>query len=244
MKVCAYIMLHYGAEYLEACIKALDPCVDKIFIIYSQKPSHGFNAGIECPDKEWQMKFIAQNASKKVEWHSYELFHHEGEHRREAFKFSEGYDVMVNADADEVWDVESLKEAIKEAYNTDSRYIQVHHEGWFHFWKSFNHVCRDGFQPVRLHNLNSQNTDQKVVKGTIYHFGYAQSDQTMLYKLAGHGHRNEFRDKWLNMYLEWKEGVNDVHPVAVGLWNPEPFDKSTLPDILKEHDNYEKDVIC
>lgn len=241
MKILAYIPCHYGSEYLSEAIKSIELCVDKIIILYTQKPSYGYGTEIECPETEWALKFIAQNASPKVEWKSYERFSHEGEHRNEIFKFAEGFDIVMTVDADEVWDTEVLKETLKEVAKTDSRYIQV--KGWTHFWKSFNHACYDGFQPVRFHNLHSENKEQLAVEGKIYHFGYAQKEEIMDYKWEIHGHKSEIRKGWTYMYKNWQYGKDDVHPVSIGLWNPTPFDKTTLPEILKNHENYNKEVI-
>jgi len=242
MKVCAYIMLHYGSEYLDAAIKSIEPCVEKIFIIYTRKPSHNHSTDMECPDKDWQLKFIALNSSPKVEWHEYESFAYEGQHRDEIYKLAGGYDICVTVDSDEVWDTDTLKLSIEEASKMDNTHIQI--DGFIHFWKSFNHVCRDWFHPVRILNLNGTNKVQGCVRSTIYHFGYAQREDIMRYKLSCHGHKSEFREGWLeNTYLNWKDGVNDVHPVSIGLWNPESFDKATLPEILKNHENYNKEEI-
>lgn len=241
MKVCGYIMLHYGAEYLEVAIKSIEPVCDKIFIIYSQKPSHSHSTDMENPEKEWQLKFIAQNTSPKVEWCSYERFAHEGQHRGEIFNLCEGFQMVVNVDADEVWDTEVLKQSLEDASKLDNRFIQVN--GFVHFWKSFNHICTDGFLPVRIINLHSDNPVQGCVNGKIYHFGYAQKLEIMEYKTKIHGHKSEIREDWWNKYLDWKEGDEDVHIVSKNLWTPYRFDKTTLPEILKNHENYNKDVI-
>jgi len=66
----------------------------------------------------------------------------------------------------------------------------------------------------------------------------------MRYKLDIHGHKSELRPNWLEeKWLNWKEGISDLHPVSIGLWSTETFDKTTLPEILKQHINYNKDVI-
>ena len=241
MKVLGYIPLHYGAEYLEQAIKSIAPVCDKIIVLYTKTPSYGHTTDIECPEQEWQLKFIALNASEKVEWKSYNRFAYEGHHRSEIFKFTEGYDMMVTVDADEVWDTQSLRQALEDASLLDNRHIQVN--GFVHFWKSFNTICKDGFLPVRIHNLKSSNEVQGCVNGTIYHFGYAQKDEIMIYKWMIHGHQNELRPGWMEKYINWTKGENDVHPVAIGIWNPEPFDKENLPDSLKEHENYNKEDI-
>lgn len=241
MKILGYIPLFYGAEYLETAIKSIAPVCDKIIILYTQNPSYGHGTTDENPEKEWQLKFIAQNASEKVEWKSYERFAHEGQHRSEIFKFTEGYDMVVTCDADEVWDTEILKQSLEDASKLDNRFIQIN--GFVHFWKSFNHICTDGFLPVRIINLHSDNPVQGCVNGKIYHFGYAQGMEIMEYKFKIHGHKSELREDWWGKYLDWKEGDEDVHPVAINLWTPYRFDKTTLPEILKNHENYNKDII-
>ena len=44
-------------------------------------------------------------------------------------------------------------------------------------------------------------------------------------------------------YFSWVPGMNDVHPVAIGLWNPQSFEKEMLPEVLKKHPNYDKWMI-
>ena len=50
MKTLAYIPLHYGREYLEACITSIEPHVDKILILYTESPSYGQNRGLRNPE--------------------------------------------------------------------------------------------------------------------------------------------------------------------------------------------------
>lgn len=241
MRVAAYIPLHYGSEYLDVAIRSIDPCVEKIFIVYSKSPSHSHGTNLQCPDTEYSLKKIAYNASEKVEWHSYDRFDFEGQHRNIGITLAKakGFDILVTVDSDEVWETEELNKAIKEAYTMDNSHIEI--DGFIHFWRSFNHVCRDWFHPVRLLNLNSVNPARGTIRSTIYHFGYAQNEETMRYKLDIHGHKNELRQGWLeDKWLNWKVEEGDVHPVSIGLWNPESFDKTELPEILKNHPNYNK----
>lgn len=238
MKVCGYVMLHYGSEYLDATIKSIEPVCEKIFVVYSKNPSHSHGTTMECPDKEEDLKRIAKNASDKVLWFSYDRFAYEGEHRGECLKLAKahGFQMAITVDSDEVWEPNDLQKAIDDAWAMDCTHVQI--DGFLHFWKDFNHVCRDWFHPVRIIKLNDNIVKQGVIRSTIYHFGYAQNEETMRYKLDIHGHKAELRTNWIDKWINWKEGETDLHPVAIGLWNAEPFDKTTLPELLKNHPNY------
>lgn len=240
-------MLHYGAEYFGAALKGVDGIVDKIIILYSARPSHGSATRMICPDSRFELLQIAQDTIKSSAWDWVDVTaHQEHQHREMAFDYAKGFDVLVNFDSDEVWHREGLREAIEQASKLDSRYIQLRHDSWVNFWRSFDYVVRDGFNPVRLHNLKSTNKKQEIVTGRIYHFGCAQRKEIMEYKYEIHGHRSEIRPNYLkDFYFAWTPDnqFGDVHPVAHGLWTPEPFDKTTLPDYLKAHPNYDKSLI-
>lgn len=247
MKVLAYIPLHYGAEYLEAAIKSVLPCVDQLLVLYTSSPSYGHYSSDDCPETQDQLKDIAfRAAGDKIYWLDITgSVRQENEHRAAAKEYAliHGFDQMLAVDADEVWDTEALSKSLKEAENMPNDRIAV--RNWTHFWRSFNWVCRDGFLPVRIYNLKVPfNKEEAVVDGCIYHFGYAQSTEIVSYKIKVHGHKSEFRPNWLEeKFLNWTPGVNRVHPTSVDIWDPEPFDKTTLPEILKQHPNYSKWII-
>lgn len=235
MKVCAYIPLLYGAEYLAASIQSYNDLVDKIFVLYTSKPSYGYNAHLVCPESEQQLKDIVFATTNKAEWIDVTGANNEGDHRGHIQRFSQGYDLTLSTDADEVWNPNSLQEALKQAYDQPFRRYGI--DGFINFWKSFNQVCIDGFRPIRIYN-NAGN-GETVIKATVYHFGYAISEAMMRYKWDIHGHHTELRKNWIDeVYLSDK--TVDLHPVSFSLWNAESFDKNTLPDFLKSHINYNK----
>lgn len=242
MQVIGYIPLMYGAEYLEACIKSMENHVDKIIIIYTEKPSQGHATNIQCPESEEELKSIALNASAKCEWHKSE-FGSESEHRNYILDFTRGYDLVFTLDADEVVNQEDIPNALKLAYESDKRHIGF--AGFINFWRSFNYACYDGFVPYRIVNLrNHSGTGQ--VDCRVYHFSTAQKIETVRFKWNVSGHKDELRKGWIdNIYLGWtpENNLQDLHPVALGLWNAVPFDKNQLPDILKSHPNYNKKYI-
>ena len=243
MRVLGYIMLHYGMEYLEYAIRAIDPFCEKIMIFYTPKPSHGTWSGKECPENEEELKKLAYHASKKVEWVK-KQYMAENMHRREVFKYSKGYDLVLNADSDEVWDQAYLEDCLKQAVNTDSRYIGIY--GFINFYRSFNWVVEDFFYPIRIHNLKSNKREVKTLKGKVYHFGYAQREEILRYKIGIHGHSGEWKPNWLeNKWLNFDPlETSRMHPCSNDVWiQAKPFDKTMLPDMLKDHPYYDLDRI-
>jgi hypothetical protein len=242
MKTLAYIPLHYGREYLEACIKSIDNHVDKILILYTEQPSYGQNRGLKNPESKQELLNIVSTASNKIEWVEISASQ-ENKHREMVFRYSNGYDLIMAVDADEIFtDVEEMKEA---AFKTGARHINVAGSQWQHFWRSFNEVHRDGFAPTRFHVVNNTTDNATIHCGQIYHMGYAQSEELTRYKISVHGHKSIpgswFNDKWLT-YV--KGTTKLLHPDSQTVWiETEPFDKSTLPQTLKDHKYYSLDKI-
>lgn len=246
-KILAYCALHYGVEYISEAIRAVEPFVDKIILLYSKNPSYGRGTPSVCPDSEQELNAIA-NQFAKVQWIEVKPCH-EGNHRGNIFNHAAGYDGILVFDADEVYDSEDLPKMIEHCHNSTSFRFGVN--GFINFWRSFNHVCNDHFQPIRYFNLNN-NPEQpgyETVNCKIYHFGCAQSLDIMRYKLEIHGHFDELRKNWINdVYLAWEPGKEIPGGLHLTAWNPplwqaSPFDRHTLPELLRNHPNFTKETI-
>lgn len=242
-RIIAYCPLHYGGEYLDVAIRSVDPFVERIIILYTASPSYGFSTNNKCPESEAELKEIAINASSKVEWVKVANIGNEGHHRGIIMNYAQEYDGVLAFDADEVFDPIDLPLAIEYCLGQNERYFGF--SGYINFWKSFNHACYDGFTPIRFINLRGQG-GTGTVNCKVYHFSTAQRMEIMRYKLEIHGHKSEIRPGWLDeVYSAWTAGQNqqDLHLVAFGIWNAVVFNKATLPEILKDHPNYNKEVI-
>lgn len=243
--IVAYCPLFYGADYLDAAIRSVAPCVDLIYIIYTPTPSHGFSTDKPCPDTEEELMEIAHNASDKVRWITVkEGFRFEGEHRNFIYKFTDGYKQVLAFDSDEVFDTDELRIALQEAEKLPNRYVNI--DGFVNFWKSFNHVNRDHFHPTRITNLNgTTEKGQGVVKCTVYHFGCALREELMRYKFLVYGHAAEIFENWLEeKYFNWTEETRKLHMASRDVWDrAESFDKTTLSEILKNHPYYNLEKI-
>lgn len=243
MKVIGYLPCHYGLEYLKESLLSVVDHVDKFVVLYSATPSYGHGAEEECPESREDIHKIASEVLGDKMVFVDVCCGNEAEHRDTIYNYTAGYDLILTIDADEVYDPEDVQNALEIAYRSDKKYIGI--QGYINLWKSFDHACYDGFVPVRIINL--ANTDgQGAVPMRVYHFSTAQSDVVMRYKYEIHGHKDELRPDWLEKtYFGWtrEENQKDLHPVAIGLWNATPFDKNTLPKILKDHPNFNKEVI-
>ena len=243
-KIICYCPILYGGEMLDAAIKAVEPFCEKIVMLYTPKPSYGHGTNIPCPESEADLMNIAYSASHKVDWRRIDASH-EGQHRGLIFRIAEQgkFDGVLTFDADEV--MSDLTNWLPKFAESKARNIGF--TGYVNFYKSFNFACYDQFAPIRYINLH--NTDgQENFPVTVYHFGCAQRMPIMEYKLLIHGHKNEIRPDWLNdVYKKWEPGMmidKGLHLTSHDLWPTAiPFDKNTLPDILKNHFNYTKDVI-
>jgi len=238
IKTLAYIPLHYGSPYLDAVIRQIDPHVDKILILYTQHPSYGQNRGLQNPDSREQLRDIAEKASKKIEWVEIARTSQENHHRNLVFRYAGGYDLIMAVDSDEVFD--DVPEMIEAAMATNCKTVNVDGSRWWHFWRSFNECNRDGFCPTRFHVVKGKNETAVIKAGKIYHMGYALPENLTAYKISVHGHKSILATWLYTKWVNYIQGVTTVlHPDSRDVWiETEYFDKTQLPQILKEHPYY------
>ena len=238
MKILGYCILLYGREYLDVTIQSVLPFCDKIIILYTPHPSQGYRTDEVCPETKEELKAICDKYDK-IEWKDTDCWD-EGTHTGEIYKYSEGYDVLLRFDADEVFEPKDLVQALKTIEETP--YEEYGIDGFHHFWKSFNNVITDGFRPVRF--IKPAGEGRTDIKCRIYHFGYAQNIETIRYKMTVSGHKSEWRTEWWDTYLNWGISSRFLHPTSIGVWEKaEPFNRFDLPEILHLHPNFNKLVI-
>ena len=245
MKTLAYTPCHYGKEYLKYSLQSIHDHVDQILILYAKNPTYGHATSISNPDSENELKDICNQFSKVVWKEVPQNLNGEGRHRDLAISYGQsgGFDIVLAVDSDEVWQPNTVEPAIKQAYDGYERRYTTNHQGWYHFWRSFNEVCRDGFEPIRLTNLNRSNNNQgRVLDSVIYHFGYANCERLQEYKMSVHGHKSEISNQWFTKkWLNYKKGeTTHLHPASNDVWiHTEPFDKNQLPEFMKAHPYFE-----
>ncbi len=249
MKTLAYTAIHYGKEYLKEAIASVKNNIDEHLVAYTGTPSFGYSTDMQNPDTEAELKAICGKFDH-VTWLDItsRKIRAEHLHRQIAIDYARkhNFDIILVVDSDEVWIPERVQEAIDYAYASKSGNFKMRGSQWVTLWKSFNEYVTDGFAPVRLFNLhNDLSKDEYIEKGFIYHMGYCISDELMAYKISCHGHRADFdsNNKWhKEKWLDYKQGETKfLHPATEAYWQEtQPFDKTTLPDLLKSHPNYSK----
>ena len=239
MKTAAYMPLHYGKDYLGYAIKSIIDQIDKMIVLYTARPSYGHVSG-KCPEGEEELRQIAEEASGgKLEWIKIRHTHMEGDHRNQAFRHVAGFDILAVIDSDEIWDPKAFEAALEYARNSAAFEIGANHQGWYHFWRSFNEYCSDGFCPIRFHNLKNMRKTQDInCPSKVYHFGYAQTRVITDYKWACHGHQDELRSNWFDeIFYGYQKGITKgLHPVSLQIWHePTDFDRHDLPEFMHSH---------
>lgn len=247
MKVLAFTVLHYGKMYLKESILSVKDSVDTHLIAFSNIPSFGYTTDMVNPDTQEELKAICDQFPHVV-WMDVTGFAKlENVHRQYAIDYARkhNYDIILVVDSDEIWVPEKVQEAIDYANNSKNGNFCVMGSQWVTLWKSFNEYVTDGFAPVRLFNVNNDlSKSEHIAKGFIYHMGYCISDQLMEYKISCHGHKADFENNkrwWKDKWVNYGSDKRFLHPATEAYWQEaKPFDKTTLPDILKQHYNYNK----
>ena len=246
MKTLGFMSILYGKEYLKESLLSIRDHVDKMVVAYTYNPSHGHVTNIKCPESVDEIHSIcAEVLGSKLIWDERQSYQAENFHRAVAREYASGYDLILTIDADEVFEPTEVQNALKYAFENKQRYYGI--KGYVNFWRCFDFACYDGFRPIRIENLRNHNSQQNLeCPLTIYHFSTAQSETITRYKYTAFGHANELKPNWLNgTFYAWDRTnqIKDLHCVAYNLWNAEPFDKTKLPDFLKQHINYNKELI-
>lgn len=244
MKVNSLTVLHYGVDYLSYSLRAISPLVNQSLIFYTPHPSHGHSSNLPpIETRDELMASIPVDEWSKLTWVDTEAFWYEGQQRDYALKVaSENADLVLTMDYDEVWNPEVLEKTL------DYIWRQNKARNWLlnfshHLWRSFNWACQDDGWPVRVidtrHNRGLAYIPKEL--GNVYHLGYAIPSRVMEYKLSIHGHKDELRPNWLEEKWQAWPPVEDCHPTngrkenGEGWWNPKPFDKWQLPEVMYSH---------
>lgn len=243
MKVYAYYGLHYGREWFEWSLRWMYPFVDETHVFYSSHPSHGHTTRMSTPDLETREELKATADYAGACWHDVDQFWQEGAHRDYAVRwcFDHGADLVIAPDADEIWDPDVLESGIQQAFAGPHRVYRCRVQG--HFWRGVNWVCRDEAQPVRF--LTNTGEGEGFIDGPgFWHFGYAQSEMLILYKMRIHGHKNEIRRGWyLEKFKGWEPGIEDVHPTNENFWTPQPFDRNEIGYLIADHPYFNDNIV-
>lgn len=241
--IVGYTMLHYGTDYLASALQSLAPYVDKHVILYSKTPTFGSSTDLPCPDSREDLRGIAERAlGKKLAWHE-----DYAQNYTTVQRLYPNADLILEVDADEVWPVKLVAGVLRAWRNGNLRAMK-YRVSMQHFWRSFNYVCKDTSWPIRVCVPKADSTvEGHIWDDTIHHFGYARSIDDMRYKMDTSAHKGEWRRGWWReKFSSWNPDsgpFEDLHPVNVNFWNAEKYDKSALPDFMRDHPYFKIEVI-
>lgn len=251
MVINAYMILHYGHEWLPWAIRSVRHYVDEIHITYTDSPSHGNIGNVAKPSRESRDSLVAEvtneinsDVGAKIFWHDAGRFAHEGLHREYAYNFAKNADAVIVLDADEIWPRDQII-GLRKFVESDVPKKHSYRIHMRHFWRSLKWICDDPSMPTRLIIPSVADNSEEYLPTSIFHMGYAQTPELIRYKESIHGHKAEWREGWFtNKFMNWKPGDTDVHPTCVNFWNPVPYnDDGTLQALLNDHPYFYMDMI-
>lgn len=239
--IIGYTMLHYGIDYLAYALESLRPFVDRHVILYSEAPTFGNYSQFPCPDSRDALWGIAHGVlGSKLDWRE-----NMPQNYQTIIDLYPDAELILEIDADEVMSPALIGDILRR-YRSEQLSVQRYRLPMVHHWRSFNYICRDASWPVRLCVPGNAEGEgfYPSVPSFMHHFGYARSCADMQYKIETSVHRPEWRQEWwTDTFLRFPERLTDLHPVSVGLWNAEPYDRLNLPAVLHHHPYWDKEVI-
>lgn len=237
--ILGFMPVHYAGDYLKESLLSIRDHINKMLIAYSYKPSQGHSNKTECPDKRDDIYTICREIlGEKLIWDETTEYPSEAHHRSVAHHYAPGFDAILSVDSDEI--MIGVPQALEYAFTHEERYFGIN--GYINLFRSFEWACYDGFRPVRIEVMGRKNVLQNLeCPLTIFHFSCAQRKEIMEYKYQNFGHASEIKPGYLeNVFYKWSpdNNISDLHCVAIGLWNAVKFDKTRMPEYMKDHKNY------
>lgn len=239
MKRLACFAVHFGLEWIGYSVRSIRSAVDEIHVFYAPHPSYGYaTKGAVCPEAEEDIRAACERNAGHTPlfWHRVTDSRSEGQHKDNMLRVARERhaEAYILLDADEVWDTLTAQLTLEHVLqaNSNARY-QAH---FAHFWRSFDWTIPDPFFPIRVVDMRHwdgppwsvRTPDRLLTLGTdeqrkpILHFGYAQSERTMRYKVTCHSHKPETDwPAWLErVFFPWRpgDGARDLHPTTPACW--------------------------
>jgi hypothetical protein len=221
--VAAGVCLHFGKDFLPYAMSSVEDVVDDYLVMYSPVANHGvYNPSLSCPEtcEELQEAAFGAIPYPRTRWFEYGHWRSEGEQFKAAWEHTNA-DVIVKLDADELWSVGLLADAIAHGIEQQTREIRVplrHY--WRSFYKAFTH---DPAAPGRIYLREFETGETTYTphyeRDRIHHMGYSLPVNLMRYKWQTHGHSREFRkdcDWFTDVYEANRQ--HDCHPIGSDSW--------------------------
>ena len=248
MKIGAIIAVNCDKDNIEYCLKGIYDFCDKVVVVYSdttwinEKKEDGTLEIIgRFPDPKNKLKIIKGSFNTQAGQRTVGL-----EYLRE-----ENYDYVFVVDSDEIYNPKSLLGVMSSIeQHKDSSTFEVN---WVQLWKTLDYVlnCRglsviykisDDFRfpgPARQ-TLPKGRKSEFLSNVDCFHLSCVCSNEYMKEKLATRSYKNRVVKGWYeNIWLGWTPDMKNLHPTKPKKYKKaELFDKTGLPDFMKNHKFY------
>lgn len=255
----AAMILYFDCE--QFILKAIDNCapfVDKIYILYSEKPWSYNPEARSTYTNTSDLNVLKQSphySKLKVIEGEYET---EEAQRNECLEMArdEGYNYLIIQDADEFYHKEDYKKNISEILNHPD--MDYYRTPWYLFWKKLDYViefrevhgkrntivnycpvfavnCTKDVHFTKNRMLNT--TDVIFLPGVCFHLSYIMSDVQMERKINTWGHAQQFFNKpnWLRYkWLGWTPLTRYINPFNPVGWLRAVKFEGTLPEEIRD----------
>lgn len=253
------MILYFDCEqFILRAIENCAPFVDKIYILYSQKP-WSYN-----PEARNTYSNTSNLSVLKQSTHYSKLRIIEGEYETEEAQRNEcldmakadGFDYLIIQDADEFYHKEDYENNIDEILkHPQASYFRT---PWYLFWKKLDYVIEFrevhgkrktivNYCPVFAVNCNKDvyftknrmlnTTDVVFLTGVCFHLSYIMSDAQMERKINTWGHAQQFFNKlkWLRYkWMGWTPRTSYINPFNPVGWLRAVKFEETLPEEIRD----------
>ncbi len=259
-KFSVQIFLYNVDRFILPALANCGPLVDRIYVIYSQRPWSRYNpAAPSLYTNRTPLEIIERSPYRSKitvlagDWAS------EPDARNAALDRAraDGMDWMIVHDADEYYTFADYQQNLDfMAAHPEAAYFRAR---WYLFWKTTGYVilsakgellsncenfavnCRTNVRFSEYRRVDAPAERSLFVPGVCFHLSNVYSNDEMVEKISTWGHARQVEDarRWFERkWRHWHEGtrfLSPFHPQA-GWWKAIPF-KGELPEVLRDFAN-------
>ena len=213
MKIAISTIAYREERFIVPFIQHYQDKVEEILLLSTTKPWFGDADGTD------KTPAIARSLGATVVEYPWATEH---EQRNAGQEFLSDYDWIIIVDPDEYFDDENWQRLIDTLETTDAEALIV--QGQYTYWKD-GYVAdppRDYQQlvavkpGVRFFDKRVVSSNYEVAPVWLHHFSWARTDDEVWRKISHYAHAKDFdiKDWFESIWLKWKPGMMDVHPVS------------------------------
>jgi len=250
IKIGAIVAVNCDEDNIEYCLKGIYDFCDKVVVVYSntnwmneKKEDRTIEIIDKFPDPLNKLKIIKGSFVTQPGQRTVGL-----EYLRE-----ENYDYVFVVDSDEIYKPENLLNA--KSFIEQNKNIQQFRVNWCQMWKTLDYIITPKGKLFVIYKIDdkfcftgpSRNTStpkktkfEFLPNVDCFHLTCVCSNEYMKEKLGTRTYRNSIVKNWYeNIWLKWTFEMRNLHPTSPKVYEKAIlFDKTILPDFMKNHKFY------